>query len=185
MATIFNVTVDSLFFNAPSTLTGIYLNAAPGVTTIILSGNSSIQVSGNDATKIILGDSVANRIQGMGGNDLLLVNDGNDLMIGGAGNDYIDGGAGLDTTRNEDATSAVTVGLLARTATEGLRGFDTLVSVEACSAQVRRHAEIGEHQSGKQTRLCLRSRRQGQDYRRHHGRQSFRRIGRRHEPRRR
>jgi Ca2+-binding RTX toxin-like protein len=126
-----NVTVDSLFFNAPFNVPGITLNAGAGVTTIILSGNSSIQVNGNAGTNVLIGDAGSNRLSGMDGNDLLLGGDGSDLLIGGAGNDHIDGGAGFDVTRYEDATSAVTVNLLTGMATDGLGGTDTLVGIEA------------------------------------------------------
>ncbi|MCW5734731.1 MAG: hypothetical protein KIS73_11415 [Enhydrobacter sp.] len=126
-----SVTVDSLFFNVPFSVPGINLNAGVGVTTIILSGNSSIQVNGNADTNVLVGDAGANRLYGNGGNDLLFGGDGNDWVIGGAGNDYLDGGAGQDVVMYSDATSAVTVDLLAGTATDGLGGTDTLVSVEA------------------------------------------------------
>lgn len=126
-----NVTVDSLIFSAPFSVPGINLYAGPGVTTIILTGNSSIQVNGNADTNVLVGDAGANRLYGGGGNDLLFGGDGNDWVIGGAGNDYLDGGAGQDVTMYEDSTSAVTVNLLTGTATDGLGGTDTLVSVEA------------------------------------------------------
>ena len=126
-----NVTVDSLFFNVPFSVPGVNLNAGSGVTTIILSGNSSIQVNGNADTNILVGDAGANRLYGNGGNDLLFGGDGNDWVIGGAGNDYLDGGAGQDMVMYGDATSAVTVNLQTGTATDGLGGTDTLVSVEA------------------------------------------------------
>lgn len=126
-----DVTVDSLFFSAPFSIPGITLNAGLGVTTIILSGNSSIRVNGNASTNILIGDAGANRLFGWGGNDLLLGGDGNDWVVGGAGIDYLDGGAGQDVTMYDDATSAVTVNLLTGVATDGLGGTDTLVSVEA------------------------------------------------------
>lgn len=126
-----NVTVDSLIFSAPATMPGIFLNAAPGVGTIILSGNSAIQVNGNAGTNILVGDAGANRLFGMAGNDLLFGGDGNDWVVGGAGNDYLDGGAGQDVTMYEEATSAVTVNLLAGTATDGMGGTDTLLNIEA------------------------------------------------------
>jgi len=126
-----SVAVDSLTFIAPSSVPGIHLNLGPGVTTVILSGNSSIQVNGSAGTNVIVGDAGANRLFGAGGNDLLFGGEGNDWVVGGAGNDYLDGGNGSDVTMYEDSTSAVTVNLLTGVATDGLGGTDTLVGVEA------------------------------------------------------
>ena len=82
--------------------------------------------SGNDT---LLGNGVANRLDGGdgndelrggfgsdvllggGGNDNLYGEDGDDLLEGGAGNDRIDGGAGNDTASYASAAAAVTVSL--------------------------------------------------------------------------
>ena len=64
------------------------------------------------------------------GNDQLFGGVGNDHLIGGAGADVLDGGEGRDGADYRDSTSAVTVDLVAGTASGGTAEGDTLLSIE-------------------------------------------------------
>lgn len=106
------VTVDNLVFDAPSSVAGIILTAAAGVTTIRLSGNSNISVFGNDAGNVIVGNA------------------GDNVFYGLAGDDQLDGGAGTDTASYALAPAGVTVNLLTGTAADGQGATDTLAAIE-------------------------------------------------------
>ena len=51
---------------------------------------------GGSARDLLVGNEVANELNGMGGNDVLQGNEGNDILYGGAGNDLLQGGTGND-----------------------------------------------------------------------------------------
>ena len=59
---------------------------------------------GGTANDVITGNSVANKINGMKGNDLIFGNGGNDLLIGGGGKDRVWGQGGRDTFRIQRGT---------------------------------------------------------------------------------
>lgn len=67
-------------------------------------------------------------IIGAAGNDTLIGGAGNDTLAGGMGNDTLTGGAGTDTVSYADAMAAVTVDLIAGTATG--EGNDRLSQIE-------------------------------------------------------
>jgi Ca2+-binding RTX toxin-like protein len=99
--------------------------------------------SGNDS---LTGDSLANRIEGGGGNDAVLGSagndslsgsagndtlsggEGNDWLNGGAGNDYLLGGAGVDVADFSLTTGGITVNLTSGIATG--EGNDVLKEIE-------------------------------------------------------
>ncbi len=81
--------------------------------------------SGNDT---IIGNTAVNTLFGGDGNDTLQGADGNDFLIGGRGDDVLDGGAGVDTADYSAVTAALTVDLVAGTASGD--GSDTLVGIE-------------------------------------------------------
>ena len=66
------------------------------VETLILTGVSAIDATGNGLANTIVGNDAANRIDGGKGDDLVDGQDGNDVLIGGAGNDQLTAGAGDD-----------------------------------------------------------------------------------------
>lgn len=90
--------------------------------------NSIENVIGGSGNDTINGDSVANFLSGLAGNDRLFGGGGDDTLAGGTGNDSIDGGAGIDTADFSSATSAVNVDLVGGSASG--QGTDTLVSIE-------------------------------------------------------
>ena len=51
---------------------------------------------GGSARDLLVGNEVANRLEGRGGDDVLRGNEGNDTLIGGLGNDVLEGGSGND-----------------------------------------------------------------------------------------
>ncbi|MCW2393507.1 beta strand repeat-containing protein [Sphingobium sp. B11D3A] len=97
-------------------------------------------VVGGTGADVIIGDGMANSldggagndtISGAGGNDTLLGNDGDDLLVGGAGNDVINGGSGVDTVDYSYATSAQSINLSTTTAQTISSGdVDTISNVE-------------------------------------------------------
>ncbi|MFG6429183.1 VCBS domain-containing protein [Roseateles sp. LYH14W] len=78
-------------------------------------------LTGGAGGDTLVGDSGANRLDG---------GLGNDSITGGAGNDTLIGGGGIDTAIYSASSSAVTVNLLAGTASDGLGGSDTLSGFE-------------------------------------------------------
>lgn len=125
-AGIDRVAYSGLYYGAgylPGT-TGIYVSlAASSLNTGEAAGDtfSSIEhVSATDADDTLVGDTEANRLIGL---------DGNDLIEGGAGADTIDGDFGQDTVSYFDAGAAV-VNLATGTATDGYGFLDQLSSIE-------------------------------------------------------
>ena len=60
-------------------------------------GNTLLNLTGNDRNNIIIGNAAANLILGGKGDDSLLGGDGNDTLDGGLGDDTLNGGLGDDT----------------------------------------------------------------------------------------
>ena len=97
-------------------------------------------VSGSAFNDLLVGNELANLLQGAGGDDQLYGGGGadtlqgganNDLLAGGQGNDVIDGGAGTDTADYSAATAAVTAEIWRGTAAnDGQGGNDTLLGIE-------------------------------------------------------
>ncbi len=108
---------------------------------------------GTSADDLIVGTGLANTLYGNDGNDALGGGGGNDTLYGGNGNDHLEGGVGSDvidggansvrgpsdtdrsiqfgdTARYTISNAAVSIDLLAGTATGGHATGDTLVSIE-------------------------------------------------------
>ena len=86
-------------------------------------------LTGGAANDSIVGGASDDRLTGAAGNDTLDGGVGGDILDGGPGSDLLRGGENFDFTTYEAAPSAVSVDLLAGSATGGL-GPDTLSSVE-------------------------------------------------------
>ncbi|MBN9314137.1 MAG: cadherin-like domain-containing protein [Devosia sp.] len=56
-----------------------------------------LEVTGTAGDDLLLGSDCADRIEGLGGDELIDARGGSDIVVGGAGNDHIFGGAGHDT----------------------------------------------------------------------------------------
>ncbi|MGE0701230.1 MAG: reprolysin-like metallopeptidase [Hyphomicrobiaceae bacterium] len=74
----------------------------------LLTGTSSLSITGNDSANVLTGNTGNNTLNGNGGNDTLNGGDGNDLLSGGSGIDSMIGGAGNDTFI-VDSTSDIVV----------------------------------------------------------------------------
>ncbi len=80
---------------------------------------------------ILIGNNIANRIFGNGGDDSLRGEDGNDLLDGGAGADAVNGGAGIDTASYRESTiGTVSIDLLANLYSGGDAQGDILFFIE-------------------------------------------------------
>lgn len=90
---------------------------------------------------LVAGSDLANRLQGMdgndvldgrGGNDRLEGGAGNDVLVGGTGNDILVGGTGTDTADYAGAAAGVKASLaLSGAQATGGAGIDTLSSIES------------------------------------------------------
>ncbi len=137
-----------------------YLNASSGIRVNLNQGTASDgdggsdtllnieDVHGSEFGDAITGDSGGNRLFAYGGDDTIngggsadtmLGGDGNDSVIGGsgddeiwgeAGDDTLDGGDGSDLARYRESTSSINVDLAQGTASDGVGGTDTLISIE-------------------------------------------------------
>ncbi|QOL49084.1 beta strand repeat-containing protein [Massilia litorea] len=63
---------------------------------LVLTGSAVLEGSGNTLDNVINGNSGANVLYGLEGNDTLNGNGGDDRLVGGLGNDTLDGGTGVD-----------------------------------------------------------------------------------------
>ena len=100
-------------------------------------------VTGSAYDDNILGNNVANQLEGWDGHDFMRGRDGNDTLFGSNGDDYLDGGLGDDTLNGGSgwdrvsyavgATAGVTVNLSIVGAQNTGQGMDTLASIEHAS----------------------------------------------------
>jgi Ca2+-binding RTX toxin-like protein len=96
-------------------------------------------VKGTNFGDTLVGDEVANLLQGQGGNDTLNGGGGNDTLQGGSGDDWndgsagsdtVDGGSGYDRANYRNLGVAVTIDMTAGTVVKAGGGSDTLISIE-------------------------------------------------------
>ena len=85
---------------------------------------------GRDGADALAGGAGNDLLYGEAGADTLQGGDGDDWLIGGAGADGLNGGAGTDTANYGDVAAAVTINLLAGTASGGVATGDSFVGVE-------------------------------------------------------
>ena len=102
-------------------------------------GNGADVLNGESGNDELFGDAEADTLLGSDnddvlhgglGNDSLYGNSGDDRLSGDEGDDLLDGDAGHDLLFFDTALAGVTVDLVARTATDGLGGTNSLVSIE-------------------------------------------------------
>ena len=75
---------------------GIGYTLTDNVENLTLTGTANIDGSGNTLDNVLAGNSGANTLSGLEGNDVLNGNGGDDRLFGGLGNDTLDGGSGID-----------------------------------------------------------------------------------------
>ncbi|PJK27668.1 beta strand repeat-containing protein, partial [Minwuia thermotolerans] len=85
---------------------------------------------GGAGADTIQGEAGDDDIAGEAGDDVLQGGDGSDTLAGGAGADTLDGGNGIDTADFAEDTGAVSVDLVAGTASDGFGGADSLTGIE-------------------------------------------------------
>ena len=90
-------------------------------------GFASIEhvVGSNTYGDTLLGDSRANRLFGLGGNDIMDGRAGDDVLVGGAGDDSLAGGDGADDLTGEVGNDTITGGL-GKDLVFGGDGLDTI-----------------------------------------------------------
>ena len=132
----FTGTVSSLTYSKPAitpvfSITGMSTPLADIPNDLLSPGGEltalTIIFSGDDT---ITGSTQADRLLGFDGNDSINGGDGNDTLRGGAGSDVLLGGDGSDFANYQGSASAVTIDLLAHTASGGDAQGDTLTSIE-------------------------------------------------------
>ncbi len=112
--------------------TGVIVNMATGGTGGDAAGDTYFGIEavyGSGFNDDITGNTSANQLRGLGGDDTLNGGAGNDSLYGGAGADAMDGGTGIDTVFYDDATSGVIVNL-DTSGTGGDAAGDTYTSIE-------------------------------------------------------
>lgn len=95
-------------------------------TDLLLNIENVVSGSGNDT---LLGNALANNLNGGAGNDSLVGGGGNDVLVGGMGDDTMDGGAGSDTA-SFGGSGNIQVNLGYTTAQNTGQGMDLLLNIE-------------------------------------------------------
>lgn len=100
------------------------------IETLVLTGTSAINGTGNSIANSITGNGAANNLDGAAGNDTLSGGAGIDSLTGGTNNDRLDGGVGDDTLNGGTGNDVYVVSSLTDTITEVASGggTDTLES---------------------------------------------------------
>ena len=120
---------DTLSFTSVTT-TGVVVFMALGT-----EGNLAVSFTGIEAVvgtgfgDVLIGDDLANWLNGGAGSDVLTGGLGNDTLIAGAGDDTLDGGGDFDVASYAEATGAVFADLVLGTVAGG-SGSDLLANVE-------------------------------------------------------
>ncbi len=99
---VVTVGVNDVSFDVPASVSGIELRLASGIVTVNLLGGSPIRVLGNSLANTIDGNAGDNYIDGSSGNDTMAGGVGNDTyVVLNAGDVVIEGAdAGIDTVRS-------------------------------------------------------------------------------------
>jgi Ca2+-binding RTX toxin-like protein len=111
---------------------------------IILGSTYADQLTGNSSANNLQGGGGDDTLIGAAGADTLLGGESNDTLRGGAGADSIVGGNGVDTVDYTGSTLAVTINLLAGTATGGDAAGDTVTGVENVTGSSFNDSVIGD-----------------------------------------
>jgi trimeric autotransporter adhesin len=102
---------------------------AANVESLSLTGSAAINGTGTNGDNFILGNSAANILTGLGGNDSFQAGDGNDTIDGGVGNDTIDGGLGNDSMTGGAGDDSFTVNSVGDVVVEVINGgIDSIAS---------------------------------------------------------
>ncbi|MCV2874618.1 calcium-binding protein, partial [Defluviimonas sp. WL0050] len=106
--------------------------------------NSADVIEGFDGADSLSGLNGDDEIYGGNGNDTILGGAADDYLRGDAGNDTLDGGADFDQITYDSSTSGVVVNLALGTASDGLGGTDTLISIESVRGSMQADSITGD-----------------------------------------
>ena len=116
-----------------------------GVGNDTLNGDSGADLlNGGSGNDILSGGLGGDSLHGGDGDDTLDGGDGNDTLWGDAGDDTLIGGAGIDDLEYSLSVAAVTVDLVAGTATDGYGGTDTITGIENITGSLFNDYMIGD-----------------------------------------
>jgi len=118
------------FFSDVGGLVGNVAVAMGAVIENAVGGSGNDTVIGNASANLLTGNDGNDTLDAIDGNDTAVGGAGDDLIFGGYGNDSLDGGIGTDAVSYYYSSSAVIANLATGTASDGLGGTDTLVSIE-------------------------------------------------------
>lgn len=96
--------------------------------------NAGDTLTGSDGRDRINGRQVGDLIFDRGGNDDVFGGGGADTIVAGAGSDLYDGGGGIDTVDYAEATSGLTVNMVAPALSTGIAQGDRFTSIEILKA---------------------------------------------------
>ena len=113
---LIDVVLDSGGYDRVYASVNYALAPSSGVEELIIIGNGSVNLSGDQSANTLTGGIGNDILRGNGGNDLLSGSDGNDVLDGGEGVDQMHGGAGDDTYVVDNILDAVS----------DFSGFDTV-----------------------------------------------------------
>ena len=152
---------DTASYQGSGSTTGVTASLATGLASGGAGNDTLTGIEnliGSDFADVLTGDANANRLEGGAGDDTLLGGAGDDSLVGGAGNDlliggsgeedHLIGGAGNDTLSGGSASetlgaddfdiadysssaSGVSADLKSGSASDGLGGTDTLITITA------------------------------------------------------
>ena len=121
-----------------TTTTRFLVDGGAGADTIEGSFAGGYAAFGGPGNDTLIGASLADGLFGGSGDDTLLGHEDNDIFFPGPGNDIVDGGPGRDHVSLYDASSPVTIDLVAETVMG--QGNDTVSSIE--DAQGSRFGDV-------------------------------------------
>ncbi len=130
---------DANFVLTDTLLTGLGNDTLIGLVEATLIGGASANtinassytgyalLYGGNGNDTLIGNNIANFLNGEGGDDSLVGNGGNDNLFGGAGRDTLDGGAGDDRLRGLGGSGDILIGGLGNDLLDGGAGTDRIV----------------------------------------------------------
>jgi Ca2+-binding RTX toxin-like protein len=102
-----DVVIEGVGEGTDLVMSSVGLTLASNVEQLILTGNLAVNGVGTQGANTLTGNVMANRLEGLGGNDSVLGGGGNDTLVGGIGNDTLVVGVGATRVQGDDGVDAV------------------------------------------------------------------------------